>query len=269
MNIRLVIPECKEWNGWYCSESDYIDLRIKILKKAMENNDSSPSIDLVVTSHNFFAFYPQCLVDSQSFIEENIVEKLNENLPNSIRKPLVLGFDLLTSNIKFNPYQTGIDAIVCFLDINNENGYKYSTHIWECWEEKKQCSQACFKDQNQNRIFYFNDKLFGLLSCGDIARYCHSDGQILPRVDIYLDLSHKSLKGWSSQNRIPRKILSDWRKAQLVLCTQQVKNTRQYIRTNQYPYIFTNLQIRIKVISYNLSIDKYILKGIFVDLFNL
>jgi len=33
MKIRMVIPECQNWNGWYCSKSVCIDLRIEILKK--------------------------------------------------------------------------------------------------------------------------------------------------------------------------------------------------------------------------------------------
>lgn len=172
---------------------------------------------------------------------------------------------MLASNIRFNPYQTGIDAIVCYLAVD-EREYKYSTHIWECWENQRICSQACFKNQNKNRVFSFNSKLFGLLSCGDIARYCHSDGQILPKVDIYLNLSHKSLKGWTSQNRIPKKILFDWGKAQLVLCTQQVKNINRYLNNNNYPYIFwKNLSITQDVTQYNLSINDYTVKGIFAD----
>jgi hypothetical protein len=261
MKIRMVIPECRNFYGGYCKEAENFDLRVEILKQAMDDN----SVNLIVTSHNFFVFHPHCLIEPPCFIGENILNKLNGNDFDNIRKPLVLGFDLLTSNIKFNPYEKGIDAIVCFLDVVEEK-YKHVTHIWECWEGDSDCSKSCFIEQNKNRVFKLSNKSFGLLSCGDIAGYCHSYGEILPEVDIYLNLSHKSLKGHTSQNHIPSKILS-WKEAQLILGTQQVKNTGRYLN-NKYPYIFP--ADKLNNLSLNVSIEKYEsddkAKGVFVDL---
>ena len=100
----------------------------------------------------------------------------------------------------------------------------------------------------------------GLLSCGDIAGYCHNYGMILPQVDVYIDLSHKSLSGHTSQRQIPPKILSSWEKSKYVLITQQVKHVSRYIIDRRYPYIFPqNTPHDIKL--YNIERNK----GVFID----
>ena len=146
MKIRLLILECKDWHkGWYCKASDDIDQRIKILKHAINKSDN---IELIITSHNFLAFYPECSVNAKEFIEVEVIPKLEEKIEN--KKPLIIGFDLLnlnmrfnrikkgksqrktkaiSSNLRFNPYDRGIDAAVCYIQVEH-NSYVYGTHIW-------------------------------------------------------------------------------------------------------------------------------------------
>ena len=185
MKVRLIIPECNDWNGMYCNDSGAspgFENRVEILSQAMQED----GISIVVTSHNFFSFYPSCLINAPDFIQKELAENTLSGIRPEHRKPLVIGFDLLTDSISFNPFN-GIDSIVTFLNIDSFN-YRYVTHIWECWRGKSDCSQKGFFAQNQNRTFEFDGKMFGLLSCGDIARYCHNDSATLPCADIYLDL---------------------------------------------------------------------------------
>jgi len=216
---------------------------------------------LIITSHNFFAFYPDSRLNGREFIEKEIISRLQEKIEN--KKPLIIGFDLLPSNMRsnpvksktgqrrtkgategsdlntsFNPYDRGIDAIVCYLKVE-QNSYAYGTHIWECWQDKGECSKAGIEDQYEKRAFSLGGKRIGLLSCGDIARYCHDDGELLPKVDIYVDLSHRSLGGWTSQNKIPPMLIEDWGKCSYVLVTQQVQYAcTSYLKSKKYPYIF-------------------------------
>ena len=243
MKIRLIIPKCENFNGWYCEASSDIDQRVEMLNQVMKERDN---IRLIITSHNFLTFYSKSGISAKEFIVTKIIRTLEEKIEN--KKPLVIGFDLLRSNQAkkqigkkkirgdFNPYG-GIDAIVCYIKVEN-NSYVYRTHLWECWQGKGECNPKYFEEQNESRIFSLGGRTIGLLSCGDIARYCHNDGVLLPKVDIYADLSHKSLIGWSSQNRIPSKMIKIWNKCEYVLITQQVKDISTYLSNREYPYIF-------------------------------
>jgi hypothetical protein len=244
MKIRLIIPKCKNFNGWYCETSNDIDQRIEMLNQAMKEGDN---IRLIITSHNFFTFHSNSSISAREFIIEKIIPILEEKIKS--RKPLVFGFDFLRSSRTtkkqmskkkvrraFNPYG-GISAVVCHIEVRN-NSYIYKTHVWECWQDRDKCNTECFEKQNKSRIFSLGDKTIGLLSCGDIARNCHNDGELLPKVNVYVDLSHKSLRGWSSQNRIPTKLLKDWNKCDHVLIPQQVKDISTYLGDKKYPYIF-------------------------------
>ncbi len=92
--------------------------------------------------------------------------------------------------------------------------------------------------------------------------YCHKSGNLLPISDIYVDLSHKSLRGWTSQNRIPKKMINNVKKCKYVIVTQQVKNSRKYLKDNKYPYIFPqNIKQNITEIKIN---DQR--KGVLVDI---
>lgn len=252
MKIRLVIPECKDWDGWYCKDAESSH-RIRILEKAAQEKD----IDLILTSHNFFSFYQSHLIKAENFIKETLIPLLNY-IPN--KKPIILGFDLLAKKIRFNPFDSGIDSVVCFLTIDANKNYLYETHVWECWEAKKRCGQECFSAQKLKRVVDFMNYRIGLLSCGDISRYCHNSGRILPPVDVYIDLSHKSLRGWAPQRKTSPKIISLWGKSRYVLITQQVNNVSRYIKKRSYPFIFPqNTPHDIKL--YNIDRNK----GVYID----
>jgi len=262
MKFRLIIPQCHNFSGWWCENSKNIESRLEVLQNSMDNDE----IDIIITSHNYFIFFPSCLVDIRKFVEKQIINHLLNKISSERRKPIILGFDILNQHIIFNPYSTGIDAVVCFIDLNNNGNYIYNTHIWECWEETKvgkKCSQPCFLAQNNARLIRFSNYIIGLLSCGDIARYCHDDGKLLPQVDIYIDLSHKSLKGDTSQLKVPPKIVNEWGKADMVIVTQQVKNVNRY-QQKKYPYIFYNNKFVV-----NININKYTVgdeKGAYIDI---
>ena len=276
MRIRLLIPECQYWdrdqdgeNTYICADSHRnIDGRIEMLQYSMVFNNET---DLLVTSHNFFSFpidnsirhncyeNPYCF--RHSFIEPKIIKLLNEKV--ECKKPLIIGFDFMTStkakkgkvkprkgkqgkklaNQEFNPNPYGgIPAVVLYLKVKN-NRFHYRTHIWECWgwNEEGECNSNGFSAQNGSRTFQFRRKIFGLLSCGDIARYCHNNGQRLRKVDIYVDLSHRSLKGRLIHYRMARELISE-NKCCYVLITHQVtRNTiKRYCNNNYYPWIFPN-----------------------------
>ena len=279
MKVRLLIPECRNWDKdedgrktYICSDSyRNIDERTEMLQCSMVFKNK---MDLVVTSHNFFSFpidnsvTQNCYKNSdcfrQRFIEPKIIELLNKKV--ECKKPLIIGFDLLASakakksSIKSekkgkskksinqesnpNPYG-GIPAVVLYLKVKN-NEYVYGTHIWECWRAPRSCNSQCFSAQNRNRVINFRKRKIGLLSCGDIAEYCHNNGQLLPKVDIYVDLSHRSLNYRSSQFNKPHSMIGrrnhDYNACNFVLITHQVtRNTiRRYCRDNYYLWVFPN-----------------------------
>ncbi len=143
MKIRILIPQCGEFEGYYCKSATQIDKRINLLRESIKRD-----FDLLVTSHNFFTFYPNREESVENFIKRELTPKLNE-LDDKI--PIILGFDLLTPNIRFNPFSTGIDALVIALNVKN-NKYIYGTHIWECWENRNNCNNKCFENQNPKRV---------------------------------------------------------------------------------------------------------------------
>ena len=247
MKIRLLIPECEGFNGYCSYESKDIVGRIELLNHLMNIGNG---ISLVVTSNNYFQFNTKPKADVKNFTKQILIPCLNKGIKNKI--PVVFGFDFILRKgttkkkakvikygSKLNPYG-GINAVVTFLNVSN-NSFVYGNHIWECWEGKGKCDPSNFEKQNNNRVFKFRNKTFGLLSCGDIARYCHGEGKRLPSVDIYLDLSHSSLRGWSSQNRVPTTLIRTWRKAKQVFVTQQVKDVSTYLYERKYPYIFPKM----------------------------
>ena len=288
MKVRLLIPECRNWDReedgkrtYMCSDSyRNIDERIEMLQYSMVFKNK---MDFVVTSHNFFSFpidnsvTQNCYKNSdcfrQRFIEPKIIELLNKKV--ECKKPLIIGFDLLASakakksSIKSekkgkskksinqesnpNPYG-GIPAVVLYLKVKN-NEYVYGTHIWECWRAPRSCNSQCFSAQNRNRVINFRKRKIGLLSCGDIAEYCHNNGQLLPKVDIYVDLSHKFLTGRAFHLRMAS-VLINQNKSKYVFITHQVSRRRimHYCDTGNYPWIFpqgTNYHID------SFEIDKY------------
>lgn len=236
MKIRLIIPQCRyDHENKYCDDAWDYEKRVVMSEKAI---DIAPT-DLIVTSNNFFAFRPTNFSNAKNFIIKEVIPMLNEGISQKI--PIVLGFDLFGEkalhkdwNTLYNPYK-GIDSIVCFLDVKN-NHYEYRTHVWECWADKRGCDQKGFLEQNESRVFTFRGIKFGLLSCGDIAMYCHARGELLPEVDVYLDLSHRSLRGHCSQNVVSRRLIGKWRKCSYVFITQQVVNVQTYIH-DRYRYI--------------------------------
>ncbi len=257
MKFRLIIPQCKDFEGGWCENSKNIESRIEVLKDSMNNN-----INMVITSHNYFIFFPSCLVDIRKFVENEIINHLHNRISSKERKPIIVGFDLFNDHIKFNLYG-GIDAVVCFIKKTNNSNYVYGTHIWECWKCKKYCSKKCFSDQNNARVFKVGNYKIGLLSCGDIVSYCHNKGKLLPEVDIYVDLSHYSLRGDTSQYKVSKKIINEWKKADMVIVTQQVKSIKKYVNQQKYPYIFHNNRFSV-----NVSINKYEVfneEGVYVD----
>lgn len=77
MKIRLIIPKCKNFNGWYCETSNDIDQRIEMLNQAMKEGDN---IRLIITSHNFFTFHSNSSISAREFIIEKIIPILEEKI---------------------------------------------------------------------------------------------------------------------------------------------------------------------------------------------
>ena len=149
-----------------------------------------------------------------------------------------------------NPYR-GIDAIVCFVSLNDQKNYELSTYIWESWigkedagkgktnkksgktgQGKSICDKLGFIEQNNNRVFVFNNIKIGLLSCGDIFGYCHNYLENLPKVDLYLNLAHVGYNG-----RCKKAPISIHKNgfARKIFITMQVKNVSNYRKG--YPWI--------------------------------
>lgn len=270
MKIRLLIPQCDNWHGaWYCNDSiihidngnirEYDHIRIHTLNASMQKD-----FDLLVTSNNFFKFYLSVnqfnIVD---FINNILIPWLNMKIENKI--PLIIGFDIATpgkkenkskktkkgkksketSEEEFNPYG-GIDAVVAYFDVRR-NSYVYRTHIWECWSDINEYGQPDYKCfRNQEDLRYIDDfakgNRIGLLSCGDIARYCHGNGNFLEKAKKYINLSHCSLRGHCSQLKVPPLMINNWRKCEYVFVTQQVRydSILRYLNQNYYSYVFPN-----------------------------
>lgn len=240
MEITLVNPILDSLDGYYSGDAENRqEDRIGLLVDLMKTNT-----DLIVTSNNYLAFRPSSRISERCEIKSFVENEILPLFPSDISpKPVVLGFDLLTEDIKFNPYN-GIDAIVVYLEVNNGK-LTYKTHIWECWEDSefKLCDQAGFLKQNKFRFFSLCSKKIGLLSCGDIAKYCHNNMKNLEVCDIYLDLSHASLIGRTSQCRYSPNIIKEG-KANYILGTQQ-RGTypRKNLKEQRNPYVFQNKSI--------------------------
>ncbi len=246
MKIRLLIPECEGFDGFWSYESKDKVGRIELLNNVMNLGNG---ISLVVTSNNYFQFNTKPRTDLENFIKQILIPSLNKGIKNKV--PLVLGFDFVLNRrtsktkgkvIKYsrtvNPYG-GFDAVVAFLKVSG-NSYVYGTHIWECWQSKGKCDPSSFEKQNENRVFKFGGTKIGLLSCGDIANYCHDYGKLLPQANTYLDLSHKSLNGRTSQYHVPYDMVEKWRKCKYVLVTHQVKKhtITRYFKDQDYRFIY-------------------------------
>jgi len=238
MIIRLIIPLCNAPKGGYCDDALNFQGRLQILQNAMQ-----PDVDLIVTSHNFFDF-SSCNHINLNNICVNIVAFINTHIINylnclEIKRPIVLGFDIKRGG-NINPYG-GIDAIVCFLDID-QNKYQYKTHIWECWKSSGRCNTIkCFQAQNNKRFFSLNTKKIGLLSCGDMYTYCNKRNGVsyLGNPDVYLDLAHLSLPFQRTCNSVNVNLSNQ---AKYVLITQQYQqnNFKIYFHNNSYKLIFPN-----------------------------
>jgi len=112
------------------------------------------------------------------------------------------------------------------------------------------------------------DISLSLFSCGDICSYCHNFRN-LPIADIYIDLSHMSLRGHTCQNRIPRRLLQEGYTS-VVIITQQVNSSslRRYLNKG-YPFVFVNQHVNVdmRVIPvYEDGERRTSLLGVFVDL---
>lgn len=269
MKIRLLIPECRNWdedNRWICSEShSNIDQRKEMLQQSMVFDNGA---DLVVTSHNFFSFpidrriSPNCYADRDCFLENFIIPRIIEVLNREIKykKPLIIGFDILTSakgkkvpseakkkkrskksiNQEFNPNPYGgIPAVVLYLKVKNKI-YQYGTHIWECWklQMRRDCVE-CFGRQEESRYFTFRNHDIGLLSCGDIYQCCNrrNSESYLLNVDIYFDLAHSPLPAARTINSIHANLIGF---TNYLFVTHQVRRERirHYCMTGNYPWIF-------------------------------
>lgn len=232
MKVKLIIPKFQKLNESYYPNQVFKD-RLKVLEQAFLNND----IDLVVTSHNYFCFGS----DFKSYSSDDIKKFINNCLitilnPLKNKKPIILGLDFC---FNINPF-IGINALVCFLEVDDSNGnYIYKTHIWECWKDQTCCSSKCFSKQNHKRFICFKDQEIGLLSCGDIANDCHEKGELLKNCDLYIDLSHASLTGHTSQAKIPDEMISKG-KSRYVIVTQQVSGPTTILnyKKDGYKYIF-------------------------------
>ena len=206
--IRLIIPICEDdeiINGYYSKQSmpDNFAIRKNILKKSIEYEGDN--IDLVITSNNYFTFSPSSILKGNQFVEEYILRELNYL---TYKKPLIIGFDLINNRIVFNPYR-GISAMVCLITVDDNNQYKYVTHIWECWADKGNCDQSGFIEQNDRRLTDINNNKICLLSCGDILSCCHDSGRNLPDANIY----ETNIQNWKNNCDIR------------VLVTQQISRT--------------------------------------------
>ncbi|TES93717.1 MAG: hypothetical protein E3J87_01645 [Candidatus Cloacimonadota bacterium] len=254
IKIRLVIPKCTDFNcGFYCVDYENSS-RVKILEECCKEKD----LDLIVTSNNFFHFSPRQLVSAEDFIQEELIPLLNEGIQRR-KKPIVIGFDLLNSEPRFNPFPTGIDAVVCFLNVNSRNNFIYKTHIWECWQESKDYNIVeCFNAQENNRYFTFKGYCIGLLSCGDMYKYSNNRNGIsyLRQVNIYIALAHSSLKGRTKMSINCNLI----HYADYIFVTQQERNVSKYIQNGRYPYIFPE-NTNHNILPYRINGNE----GVFVD----
>ena len=235
LNIRLLIVEYFNRQNWaeYCW---YHNARFDILRKIQDD-----TIDLIVTPHNFLCFQVNCLFSSQeyiSFLESKVAKQLQTYCKNSI----ILGIDFVGANI--NPYSSN-KASVIFFKKNNQQ-LKYKSHIWEVWTAPGRCNAQGFIEQNKKRIITIN-KLgrqykIGLLSCGDIAYECISSNRIkldyLPAVDIYINLSHKSLTGRTPQYNMNEQMFLE-KKCWLNILTHQVslQTLKKYYKEQAYPFV--------------------------------
>lgn len=247
--IRLVIPICEDdeiSNEYYCEQSkpNNHEIRKLILQKAMEYE--AKRIDLIVTSNNFLSFFPPKKIEGKEQIGKLVTDVLKELRH---KKPLILGFDLLTKAIVFNPYG-GINATVCFLDVMGRNKYECKRQIWECWEDKSKCNKSCIVDQNCERIFCNKDKKICLLSCGDILGYCHAYGKNLPDADIYLGLAHMNFSKWNVRAKEKDNEMANiqvWKKKKaVVIVTQQL--SRDVIRRGDRNFIENGERMQYRLI---------------------
>ncbi len=223
-------------------------------------NDST--IDLVVTSHNYFWIDPGRYVNAEPIIDHLLINQYLSEIEPKARKPLVIGFDLEDEEEEtsgknkkkgkkkksggkhaesdwnpddhLNPFG-GIDAIVCALTLDRQRKFQLETYIWEAWNPGG-CNQKGFDGQNHARIFLFKNKKIGLLSCGDIFLYCRDDIALLPKANLYLDLVHSAYT--RRHKKTPIKIF-DQNKADSLLITMQVKDVGLYERG--YPWVFPNV----------------------------
>jgi len=213
----------------------YPNCNCRIDKNPFENTNIQNFT--VITSNNFF-YLKQLSNQSTkcSIITRQLIPYLN-TLSN--KKSLILGFDV--DGVE-NPYN-GINAIVSYLSINNGN-FIPTTCIWESWSVKNNCNVNAFR--NQRRIINLNNNnSIGLMSCGDICPYCwNRDTSNLPNANIWIDLSHMSLRGHTCQNRTPLTILRKRNNVNTIIITHQVTEgtLNKYLRDG-YPYIFINQNI--------------------------
>lgn len=82
MKFRLIIPQCHNFSGWWCENSKNIESRLEVLQNSMDNDE----IDIIITSHNYFIFFPSCLVDIRKFVEKQIIKVLSPYMCDNMKK---------------------------------------------------------------------------------------------------------------------------------------------------------------------------------------
>lgn len=260
MIARIIVPECSGYYEGYCIDNWHSTRaleRIKALEKAMDDK----FVGLVVTSNNYFEVMSPQSARAQTIINRMIIKDKLNNIPAKLRKPLAIGFDIFgdigdigdngrtkiskktkgnkSGNKKLanrysgiNPYG-GIDAIVCFLTINQNNEFELGAYIWESWYGRGGCDEAGFVEQNSMRQITFRGTKFVLLSCGDLFSYCHEGTKNLPSANVYLNLAHTAYsgRGMRSLNK-----LSKSRKKSKVIVSFQTNSVGKYL-TSGYPWV--------------------------------
>jgi len=274
MRIRLIIPIREELEAF--SEEAYdIEKRIKLLNLASIETEDDFNPELIITSHNFFAFSEKCIIQAHDFIYKKLISQLTSNIENKI--PIILGVDILNKDIRFNPYSSGIDSIVYYIEPKN-GIFRYKSHVWEVWEpEIDNISLASFLEQKNNRyISIHNSRTACLFSCGDIFQYTHQ--LQIDSANLYICLAH--IDFGRSINRIKNRTIKNiLRLSQqnpcLVIITQNISlneiNTNniyfQEVNSGQYHYKFVFSLQGSHVINYTNSasyIESY--SSMFVDL---
>jgi len=189
LKVRLVIPICDRnaiREGYRCEESSNIEERFNLLKDIFKvsykkENENYP--DLIVTSNNFLDYTNSKDKKTLYHILKEVENELQQNLNSPKVKHLILGFDIPPHLNLSN----GIPAVVSYWKF--EDYWNLDTSILETWNVKN-CDMQNFCKQNTKRVININSFKITILSCGDIQKYCHCNGLLIPDCDVIIDLAH-------------------------------------------------------------------------------